>query len=247
MRLSITLRTCDRTLKRPGPNYLRQTLDNAARAGVFDDERLASFDVIYSHPETPTLRSETSPHRGRVTTHNPKCRLTPNVTATEAHVTADQHNADYVLFLEDDLDFCDDFLGSVARWLGDYAEPQYPLFVFGHVRSSRGSSAQPYPVNQFYGTQCYAVPRDRHAHLTKWLVDSPFYVERQNPNKRPAPRAHDLRLHNWAEDIGCSNFLASDPSFVNHIGTVSGMGCRRVVFASFPGTSWSYRRNRRAR
>lgn len=238
MKVAVTMRTADRS---PGPNYLRRTLDNARRAGLFTSPHLAAFDIVTSHTPTPAMDRALSLAPSHVTVSRSARTLTPNECATEAHQVADRHAADYVLFLEDDLDFCNDFLGSVTHWLHDFAEPQYPLYVFGHVKGGGKTTpgARPYPVRGFYGTQCYAVPRHRHGQLVEWLSSNPHY-ENRALGGRAVPRCHDLRLHNWAQDLGCPNFLASTPSFVDHIGEVSGMGCKPVRFVSWPGRDWSY-------
>lgn len=235
------MRTCDRA---PGPNYLRKTFDNARRAGFFQSPHLTSFDVVVSPPVTKSLRRALSLAPDFVTVHEARRALTPNEAATEAHALANWRGADYVLFLEDDLDFCSDFLGSVARWLEDHdntnvRDEGYPLFVFGHVLGGHPrATAEEWKASGFYGTQCYAVPKERHGHLVEWLSENPQYDDGRGTRVN---RCHDLRLHNWADEIGAQFFLATSPSFVSHIGEVSGMGCPPVIFKSWPGRDWTYK------
>lgn len=242
MKIAITMRTNDRS---PGPNYLHQTIENALRAGIMASPHLAAFDIVASHTLEGEFREEAGYYchagqvqveRGqswRINLHDPRRVLSPNECATEAHAIADSHDADYVLFIEDDLDFCANFLESVVSWLGEYAESQYPLFVFGSPQiSSTRRGAKPVRVKGFYGTQCYAIPKRLHSRLVQWLIENPLY--------RGKSRCHDLRLHNWAEELRVTHFLASCPSFVQHVGEVSGMGCPRVHFPSWRGRDWSY-------
>lgn len=234
MKIAVTMRTNDRS---PGPNYLRQTLNNALRAGIMTSSHLAAFDIVTSHPMTPALREEFHLALAKSVT-TPQIReskrvLTPNGCATEAHAVADSHDADYVLFIEDDLDFCSKFLESVVAWLQRYAEPQYPLYTFGSAAvSTVRSGAKPVRIGIFFGTQCYAIARRDHGGLVRWLVDNPTYNGK--------PRCHDLRLHHWADQLRATHFLASCPSFVQHVGSISGMGCTEVLFPSWCGRDWTY-------
>lgn len=239
MKFAITMRTNDRS---PGPNYLRETLDNARRAGILDDGRVVSFDIVPSHTETPALRSEVFPYRGEVEVHSRVCRITPNGAATEAHVVADRHDADYVLFFEDDLDFCDDFIGSTERWLREHDDGICPMFVLGHVWPINHRRSRRLSARRFYGSQCYAVPSRTHGELVRWLIDNPKYKR----GNQLLDRCHDLRLAVWVQERGCKELIAASPSFVNHIGKVSGMGCPPVKFASWPGREWSYKRTKEA-
>jgi hypothetical protein len=87
----------------------------------------------------------------------------------------------YIVVLEDDLDFCHDFQGSVARWLGDHLSNDYPMYVFGANYEQvtwamqRGQTSWKYPVGAFYGAQALGWTRAAAEHLVEWLGDDPDY------------------------------------------------------------------------
>ena len=226
-----------RTIQRAhGVDYLDETLINARRAGVFDSPMLAGFDVCDGGSADPRRHLAFARGLAGVDVHVVDEKVSPNENATRAHEFAENHGADLVLFMEDDLDFCADFLASAVAWLSDHHDERVPLYVLGHVKRGSGTSLR-YPVRGWYASQCYAVPGRAHSQLVRWLQDHPLYDNGQV--KRP--RCHDLRLHNWGAHVGCDHWIASVPSLVSHIGERSGMGCPPVRFVSWPGRAWRYR------
>lgn len=164
---------------------------------------------------------------------------------------------DWVLFCEDDLDFCDEFSSSVAVWLDEHAHDDYRVYSFGcaypnvELLSRPGASmivngavvTNPtywrYPCTKFYGTQCFAIRRDDARSLGSYLFS--------NPDVRgvKSPGAYDLMFHDWMAREYPNNyfFLASVPSFVQHIGRQSvctGLEATHV-FSSWKGLEWRYR------
>lgn len=165
---------------------------------------------------------------------------------------ANERGLSWVLFCEDDLDFCGDFIGSVSRWLDDHGNvndprsSQYRLFAFGAAypqvadaaRKSPAGSAWHYPYRAFYGTQCFAIRPDDAISLGSYIASNPLIRGVRNPN------AYDLMFHDWMDaNYPDGAFLASVPSFVQHIGRQSICTGKEIThtFDSWPGREWSYR------
>lgn len=244
MKVAVVMRTIDRSPRR---NFLGKTLGSFARSGVFESDHFASMDIVDSGSPDPLgyFEYEAAPHveaSHDILVHHGE-ELTPNACATRAHEAALIRDSDWVLFCEDDINVCGRFLDSVALWLADHADPSYPLYSFGanYVQVSefthQGRTCWPYPVDSFYGSQCYAVSAEANRELVPWLADHPL------PSCAPPgcdERGHDLRLQDWGRDRDAEFFLATVPSFIDHIGYDTAMGCRFYTFRSWPGPDWSY-------
>lgn len=210
-----------KTHPRAGVNYLHATLANLARA--------CGGDL-----PGPLAISDGS-------------GLTLHQNAAHAIRLGVDANRPWVLVLEDDLDFCADFLGSVARWLGEHEDPRYPMYVFGanyeqiERRWARGATSWEYPCSAFYGAQALCWRREEAQHLIGWLGDDPHYNGVRD-------HGHDLLLQRWGKERWEARgsgerppfFLASCPSFVDHVGEQSGIGNRFFRFGSWQGREWSY-------
>lgn len=167
----------------------------------------------------------------------------------------------WVLFLEDDLDFCADFLSSVSSWLTDHSDDRYRLYAFGcaypqiaslassgtvirNGKETRGATSWQYPYASFYGTQCFAIRAEDAISLGSYLFTNPLVRGVRSPG------AYDLMVHDWmrANYPGdeYAYFLASVPSFVQHIGRQSvctGLD-KTHTFPSWPGREWRYESER---
>lgn len=236
MNYAILLRTLDRT---PKANYLGATMRSLERGGLWDSRIPFTLTVVDSGSPDPAgfLARELGPLSGRVEVDLPADgRRTHNANATRAMELGALSGADWVLMLEDDIEVCARFLESVDAWLTHHAAPEFPLYTFGcpypHVEQARrsGRTSWPYPVRDFYGAQCYAVSRARAISLVPWLQCHPLYCGR--------PRSHDLLLHDWAGEFGAHYYLASVPSFVQHVGRESALDNAYFDFPSFRGTAW---------
>jgi hypothetical protein len=136
---------------------------------------------------------------------------------------------------------------SVGAWLDDHATEACPLYVFGcpYVEvaeaADRGETSWSYPVRGFYGTQAFAVRAEDARSIASWL-------DKGNPYGHAAGCAiYDLAIGGWAAARGVDNFLASAPSFVQHVGEESVINPRAEVygFPSWRGREWAYMKVRR--
>lgn len=239
--IAIAMITIDRS---PLKNYLGETLENLKRAGVFSSPRFCGAHVCNSLPDGFTLREvrqhdvpvHALEHEHAVLSANRNVSMTLRVGALS--------KAEWVLFLEDDIDVCDKFLDSVGAWLDEHEDSvEYPLYAFGAAYDivckyhRMGKTAWTYPVTGFYGTQAFAVRPAVALDISKWLDEHEF-------DRTDNGTAYDISIHDWADARGYQYFLASVPSFVQHNGKQSFISPRPEdqvhAFASWPGREWSY-------
>ena len=102
----------------PRPNYLRTTLDNLERAGVFSTPLLHSFNLFNSYADSQRYIYEAIGSRPITVWHPQVGRRRATENAAEAlRLGGKYREADWVLFLEDDIDVIKNFLESLQDWL----------------------------------------------------------------------------------------------------------------------------------
>ena len=245
------------TKKRPtGVDYFGQTLKNLDRAGVFKSPLLASLSV----------------------THGEDCTRQQNAARAIAAATqaAKFYGCEWVMKLEDDLDFTDQFLENVAGWLADFGHANTPMFSlaatfefvsrsrfannertvfepgesFGRVREyiRRGEHVAPHPVNGYWGAQALVWKTEMAEHLVKFLGDDPALFDGKMHHRN---RGHDLLLQVWGNELGAKHFAVAVPSFVQHVGEQSNLDQpelgHKQPFFQFPFAGHDYRYERRLR
>lgn len=227
-----------------------RTVDRASQKNYLA-ETLASFDrSIAGHPEIPYelhLFDSGSPDPSWLAGlpgihHFPGKKLTPNMNAVAQMRGIAAIDCDWALFLEDDIIFCADFLGSADRWLSQYATPDIHIYSFYTPYSEvlqafkRGEGAWAYPISGFYGTQCLALRREDALSAAEGIEKLAL--------KWHSSKGYDLMIKAWAKETWPMqrNFLASAPSFVQHIGVESSISSGRFhANSSFQGEQWSYK------
>lgn len=237
--ISIVMITVDRS---PKENYLRTTIKNLRRAKVFESSRLCSFHLLIGDKKglEDIVRLECIGRQVSWADH----RLLPCENAGRALRFGSLTGADWILFCEDDIDVCCDFIESVSTWLNQFSSSEYRIYSFGAAYDqvsqcvAMGRSAWAYPIDAFYGTQCFAIrPRDA-ASLGSYIESNPLIGGIHNPG------AYDLMFHDWSRLAYpyYTHFLASAPSFVQHIGrqSICTGKDQTHTFDSWPGRDWSY-------
>jgi hypothetical protein len=190
-----------------------------------------------SHTEGPLERLFEDGRAEVVDTAEAPLTLHQNA-ARAIRVTANA-GATWALVLEDDLDFCADFVGSLLRWLRDHTRADRLMYVFGanysqlKVCMMHGLASWDYPVKAFYGAQACAWRTEDALQLAEWLGPNPSYGG-------VTDHGHDLLLQKWGKGRGLTYFLAAAPSFVEHVGRASGIGNRYFHFPTWPGRRWTY-------
>lgn len=229
------------TISRPviGRKYLHQTWTNLGRAGVTSSEHLATA------PGKPI---------GIVTVYGEDYTRQQNGMRAikEALRIADEYDAEWVMKLEDDLDFTDNFLENVADWLADYGHANTPMFVLGssfeQVSKSRFNEGETtifddcnavglsYPHVREYlrrGEAC--VPANVRGFwgaqalvFKRDMARSLVEFLGDDPvlfdgKMHHRNRGHDLLLQVWGQTMGAKAFACAVPSFVQHIGEQSNL------------------------
>jgi hypothetical protein len=265
--ITVVMVTVDRA---PNENYLYHTFANLSRSGVFISPRLRTFHVVDSgspQGDDPCLAwpdralqmtdlSFGTSGAEHIQIHGSKVRRSGKQnTAAALKIGAEAaDDGGWVLFLEDDLNVCGDFLGSVGRWLDEYegddlVRPKRPIYPFSgdnstiRTQMTKGQFSWEYPVHWFWGLQAFACRPAVAVDLAQWLEDNPLYV---HTDGRLDENAHDLEMHNWARERGYTYFRGSCPSFVQHLGfetSIFGntMGGARVSFPTWPGPDWQFK------
>lgn len=264
--ITVVMITVDRSPKR---NYLQDTISNLRWGGVFQSERLRSFTLVVGQPiQRGVVDDDPSRDydgvisdmgmRYSINAITADHRLLPCENAGRALILgsklASAHPQGWVLFLEDDIDCCADFLGSVGRWLDKYGTEfgnlfhnSSALYSFGcaypQISYASGDIWQHRPFT-FYGTQAIAL-RPNFAQALGAMISSNPKIEHHDPtesNRLLSPAEYDLMISHCA-GFGHHSISASIPSFVQHIGMESSLSDRSPchTFPSWPGREWSYR------
>jgi len=247
--IAVVMITVDRT-SRGKKDYLAETLKNLRRSGMLRSDRWNTFTVFDSGSPSDWPMFSYMKQLGITVSHASVGGRLACQNAGHALILGGLSGAPWVLFLEDDLDFCADFLGSVGRFLDKYGSDErnerYRLYSFGAAydqvtqAARNGADCWPYPIDAFYGTQCFAIRATDAVSLGNYISTNPPIGGRGgvvNPN------AYDLMFHDWAKNLYPGNcFLASASSFVQHIGRESICTGKEEThqFESWPGREWSY-------
>jgi hypothetical protein len=201
--------------RKDGQNYLGQTIKNLTDASVFESSLLGGFLVYHTDKPYP---------------HNTQ------QNALRALEKGYENNTEWVIFLEDDVDFISNFLESVDLWLSEFYQPNilfYPLAACYVEVENKEISCWQYPVGCFYGCQAYAIHRSQ---LEKLI---PFFKE----TNKTTFFMHDMLLQHWGKCMNSEYLLTPCPSFIQHIGQTSAIHDGRYYqYASFPGKEYEYKR-----
>lgn len=249
--IAVVMVTVDRT---PQRNFLGQTVRNLLRSGLRqgvllcnsrqDDawakEILREINVSHAVLEDVDPEGDNALlEQGYWIIDSPVgFNRSPNRNVAQALGYGGHSGKRWVLFLEDDIDVCDDFLTGVGQWLRDFAEDgRHLIHALGANYKFAKSGAALYPIEQFYGTQGVVMRSDYACSLADWLLSHEFDMNTQGA-------AYDILMHHWAKTLHpeVRYFLAASPALVQHIGTESIIAPRPDIhtFPSWPGPSWRY-------
>jgi hypothetical protein len=234
MKFDVVMMTFDRS---PRTNYLQDTVNNLLRAGVFESSRLHSFTLADSG--SPTLDViQTAFENVDYDVYVATGQRTPTQNAAYALSRASNMGADWVLFLEDDIDVCNWFLESAAGWLEDHIDMGHRVFPLGanyaDIEGLVGrSTCWTYPIAAYYGTLAVAMRSNDARSIAEHLAQID-----------PEKATYDLFIAQWAAARGIREFLTPVPSFVQHLGQDSSIrpGGEFHQYRSWPGRQWSYAR-----
>jgi hypothetical protein len=218
------MRTADRTPKR---NYLRDTVETLRWGGV-------SGADIHIFPTSPDLAWLTSRRfDSTVQIHTPAARLTPNQNGIAPVALLDDIDADWIILSEDDLEWCADPIGSMARWLDEHATPAvmvYRFFAFGRLTPVSAHAAAA-PLREMKGSQVVALRADDARRFAAWAKAHPLdWRPKGAPFQHRPHDGFDKLLGYWAlqDRPSVTHGLVSRPFFVKHVGTESSIHSRGV-------------------
>lgn len=255
-----------RTMFREGrENYLTQTMENLKRScgdyivfGSGDDSRkqcemLQKVSMLIFDGGSRGSKSEAFKQEVRDAVDDTvamvkggRVGMSPNMNAAAALSGAVKMNIqsghiyDYVLFLEDDIDFCDDFLGSVDRWIDEHFanrdDRHLVSFCAAYPQAKKDKPCWDYLISKFYGTQCYLLRMRDVESCADFMVANPLHNGKG--------QGHDMLLKKWAKERWpkVKHFLSTAPSFIQHIGKDSSLHLGRFhEYESWKGRDWSYK------
>ena len=273
--IAVAIETKDRRIPHAcsegGQNYLGQTLRNFARAGCWASPHLHSVHLVCGGERDDFLATEAA---GLAIGHEkaeihpcPASGCTRQQNGARAIRIGAAVSADWVLKLEDDLDFIDDFIGAVARWLADYGDRDVAMFSlamalehmpacryaapdesvlgpgrsFPRVRSllAAGTEFVLHPPGGFWGAQALVWNRPRAQQFADWLGEDPFYSDGRLQYR---DNSHDFLVAQWVETTPEAQIGVALPAFVQHIGRESSIASKTRWFQfPWPGPDWTYR------
>lgn len=233
-KLLLTIRTANRAPKR---NYLDQTVLGLMAKGVSD------FHIFATDPDVSWLPAWLEGDR-RV--HVPDRRLTPNQNGLAPIALLDDIEADWIILSEDDVFWCADPVGSMARWLSQHARPDvvvYRFFAFDHLHAE-GLHVASAPLREQKGSQVIALRAADAKRLATWAKAHPLdWRPRTAPFRHRPHDGFDKLVGYWAlQDTPETTYgLVSRPFFVDHIGVESSLHAYgKQLRNTFAGDSWSY-------
>ena len=220
-RVLFTMRTANRA---PKVNYLARTIQSLWSGGVRSDQ-------IHVFPTDPDV--SWMPELPGVHVHVPPCRLTPNRNGIAPIALLDTIDTDWIVLSEDDLEWCQNPIDTMANWLRDHERPEisvYRFFAFEHQTRSRHSQyATESPVREQKGSQVIALRAEDAKRFEAWALAHPKdWRPKGAPFQDQPHTGFDKLVGYWAlQDkpgaIGIPIGLVSRPFFVRHIGLDSSL------------------------
>jgi hypothetical protein len=214
--LLFTLRTANRA---PKANYLARTVQSLWTAGVPSDQ-------IHVFPTDPDV--SWMPELPGVHVHIPEATRTPNMNGIAPIALLDSVHADWIVLSEDDLQWCDEPIDAMARWLADYAKPDvmvYRFFAFDRLTRLGGYVAS-VPLREHKGSQVVVLRAADARRFAAWATaNSKHWRPRGAPFQDQPDNGFDKLVGYWAlQDRPTVDYgFVSYPFFVKHIGTDSSL------------------------
>jgi hypothetical protein len=233
MKLLFTMRTADRSPKR---NYLAATLDSLVRGGV----GAADIHVFPTGTDIGwLLKSSTGMYL-----HPTTVRRTANANGIAPIALLDSVDADWIILSEDDLEWCADPLGSMARWLDEHATPDvmvYRFFAFD-VLTKVSEHVASAPLREMKGSQVVALRAADARRFAAWAKAHPLDWRPKNAPFQDKPHSgFDKLIGYWAlqDRPSVTTGLVSRPFFVKHLGVQSSLHSRGIrMDAQYTGKSY---------
>ena len=221
--------------KRSGKNYINQTMQSLDRSGLWGSS--TPYELHVYDGGSKDLSFIEPQWRNRMQLHTIDKKILPRENCGRAIIDATNYGGDWIMFLEDDIAVCKDFLDAAASWIERNVNEQHRVLTFytpyREVQEAvlRGVELWHYPVLAFYGTQAIAIRTSDAQSCGDHIHDDVEY----------SPQSYDLSLKRWHmnnyPDHG--HFLATAPCFVQHTGEDSALNPGRFhACQSFIGEDW---------
>lgn len=232
LRVAIVMRTTER----PKENYLKRTIAALVDQGV-SGVRVQCSKVT----DAAWVQHELGPLADSIVLMPADRDLSPNATGLAALASVDFDACDWVLLLEDDLQFCKRFVPSVQRWLSTHARADRNVFRFWgfHRPPNQRVHAFDHPLPQMAASQAVALRRDDARDFLAWATAN--LTTWRLPGKADPGVAFDKliaawSLARWPNRPG----VLSWPFFVDHIGRHSSIHDRGGMGPGFAGRQWTF-------
>lgn len=232
MRLVVSMCTVDR-----GPHtYLGGTVRDLLSKGV----PASAIHLFPTSPDVAWLDRELGSLA--ICRHVPEQPCHRNANGLRQITVLDEVDADWLVMLEDDVRVCDDFLGSVTRWLSDHARPDVGFYrlltlglsrqdpTFGSPRGQAGPGAQLWSNWEVIGAQAVAIRADHAREFAAWgMSNREHFRPSMAPFQTRREDGFDKMLGYWARDTRPGSFhLAANPNLVLHVGETSSLHRRGI-------------------
>jgi hypothetical protein len=238
MRMLIGITTANRN---PRKNYIGATLRDLYRSSPnLPSDKVHIFATA---PDVGWFREELARNglpEDCCILHVPRKGLTRNQNGLALLLGLPK--CDWILHLEDDLLFCDDFIGSVRRWLKRYATKARKCYSFCTFKKGPSDQVEAWDTPRTsFGAVAVALRWTDAQDLALWVQNRIPRWRRRMP-KVWRVSGFDMMIRDWAREP----FLASNPSFVQHVGdeSLTHSFRKRPMMRSmnFAGTEWRYGR-----
>lgn len=240
---ALAMITTDRNRK-DRVNYVFDTIKRMKSSGVFDSELLERLVIVIDNTNEKFMQLMKSTTKGlNVEIMQTARQMGSAGAASIAHKRLRHIDADWYMVMEDDLDFCNDFLNVVDTWLAKNYNPKRLVYLlgvwrdyinnysksnidyvdfFGHDEKGTTKTFQnDTPTKLMRGSQCYVMrPNDS--------ISFQSYLERLTDQSKYVVH-HDMRIRHWLNteamkrnDKEYAYVRAPSPhSFVDHVGIQS--------------------------
>lgn len=239
--LQIVIRAVDR---RP-IHYLSTTIAGLHYQGI-------EADRIHVFPTAPGTAWIDKLTRGRCVVHEPAriYRATENMGIALSGAPP----CEWVIHLEDDVKVCQDFVGSISRWIDAHVDASTRLVSFFTpsirrqmiaAHASGSISAIPFPLDRWCSSVCAAIRSDDARRCGPWILEHAA-TWRTGPGFAAwaTHRGADKMIAAWQAEAypEIPTALASVPCLVEHVGRQSSLSrLGRFAFVQAPvftGKPW---------
>jgi len=230
--MKIVISMC--TVDRPGKTYLGDTVRDLIEKGV-------PASAIHLFPTTPDVAWLDAQLRSlAIQRHVPDVPCHRNANGLRQVSVLDHVDADWLLMLEDDIRVCQDFLGSVERWVADHARPEVPFYrlltlgasrsdpVYGTPKGLAKDGAQAWSNWEVRGAQAVLIRADLAREFHAWgSTNREHFRPKMAPYQTRWADGFDKMIGYWARETrpGSTHMVAM-PNLVLHVGVVSSLHSR---------------------